>query len=317
PQFGLTTAQWDRLAGIVHPTESIHGIIHSGADVKWYKNYAALRTVNVKSAWQLLECVSSNPVVQKYIFISTAPHQDLDRVGVEESRWSGMLCDHNGYMQSKLIAESVLVQSAQIQQDLQKRVTIVKPGFIIGSVNSGLANMDDFLWRLVAGCVYLGSFPEDSKDSWVYISSYDTLAASVVVALSRTEKQSDVRDRVGSGMTTARFWAAVKSALPFPLVARPTTDWRTSLEEGKACLSRTHPLYTVLDFISIKGDILGCDGPTPHTSNEQSVERLERAVTRNVCFLLRMGYFSDDATSQTSSRALRRALPPREIVEHQ
>ncbi|KAK3613635.1 hypothetical protein LTR56_027766, partial [Elasticomyces elasticus] len=282
PQFGLTTAQWDRLAGIVHPTESIHGIIHSGADVKWYKNYAALRTVNVKSAWQLLECVSSNPVLQKYIFISTAPHQDLDRM----------------------------------QQDLQKRVTIVKPGFIIGSADSGLANMDDFLWRLVAGCVYLGSFPEDSKDSWVYISSYDTLAASVVVALSRTEKQSDVRDRIGSGMTTARFWAAVKSALPFPLVARPTADWRASLEEGKSCLSKTHPLYTVLDFISIKGDILGCDGPTPHTSNEQSVERLERAVIRNVCFLLRMGYFSDDATSHTSSRALRRTLLPREIVEH-
>ncbi|KAK5705836.1 hypothetical protein LTR17_021316 [Elasticomyces elasticus] len=85
-RFGLTDAQWDCLSGIVDPEKSIHGIIHSGADVKWYKNYAALRLVNVISTCQLLECASSSPVLQKYIFVSTAPHLDLNHMDDEEAK---------------------------------------------------------------------------------------------------------------------------------------------------------------------------------------------------------------------------------------
>ncbi|KAK5711097.1 putative NRPS-like protein biosynthetic cluster [Elasticomyces elasticus] len=160
-RFGLSDAQWDCISGIADPEKSIHGIIHSGADVKWYKSYAALRLVNVVSTCQLLECVSSSPVLQKYIFISTAPHLDLDHMGVEEAKWTRLLSNSNGYMQSKLIAEHVLLQSIQVQRHLQNSVRIAKPGFIIGSIDSGLANTDDFLWRLVAG---QGGFRNDDSE---------------------------------------------------------------------------------------------------------------------------------------------------------
>jgi L-aminoadipate-semialdehyde dehydrogenase len=37
--------------------------------------------------------------------------------------------------------------------------TIIRPGYILGESHTGVTNSDDFIWRLVKGCLQLGHVP--------------------------------------------------------------------------------------------------------------------------------------------------------------
>jgi L-aminoadipate-semialdehyde dehydrogenase len=64
-----------------------------------------------------------------------------------------------GYGQSKWVAEQ-LVMRARMRG---LPATIIRPGYIVGHSKTGVTNTDDFIWRLVKGCIQLGKVPRISN----------------------------------------------------------------------------------------------------------------------------------------------------------
>jgi len=61
-----------------------------------------------------------------------------------------------GYGQSKWVAEKLLMEAAR----RGLAVNIVRPGYVVGDSTTAVTNTDDFIWRLVKGCIQLGRIPD-------------------------------------------------------------------------------------------------------------------------------------------------------------
>lgn len=61
-----------------------------------------------------------------------------------------------GYGQSKWVAEKLTMIAAS----RGLRASIVRPGYVVGDSISAVTNTDDFIWRLVKGCIQLGLVPD-------------------------------------------------------------------------------------------------------------------------------------------------------------
>jgi L-aminoadipate-semialdehyde dehydrogenase len=65
----------------------------------------------------------------------------------------------SGYGQSKWVSEKLIMRA----QERGVPATIIRPGYIVGDSLTGVSNSDDFLWRLVKGCIQLGKIPRISN----------------------------------------------------------------------------------------------------------------------------------------------------------
>ena len=63
--------------------------------------------------------------------------------------------------------------------------TIIRPGYILGESHTGVTNADDFIWRLVKGCLQLGQVPIMSNV--VNMCSVDYVANITVEVASKAQ----------------------------------------------------------------------------------------------------------------------------------
>ncbi|KAI0827132.1 L-aminoadipate-semialdehyde dehydrogenase large subunit [Trametes gibbosa] len=158
-RFGLEAATWMRVAG------EADAIIHNGALVHWVYPYEKLRSANVLGTLtavelaaagkpKLLVFVSSTSAIdtEHYVQLSDALGAVPEGDNLEGAR--GAL--KTGYGQSKWVAEKLLFEAGR------RGLTghIVRPGYVVGDSSSAVTNTDDFLWRLVKGCIQLGLVPD-------------------------------------------------------------------------------------------------------------------------------------------------------------
>lgn len=61
-----------------------------------------------------------------------------------------------GYAQTKWVCEKLLFEAGK----RGLRGGIIRPSYIVGDTQSAVMNTDDFLWRLVKGCIQLGHSPD-------------------------------------------------------------------------------------------------------------------------------------------------------------
>ena len=316
PCLGLTDSQWRKLSGFGDPNERVDGIVHNGAKINMYSSYDTLRAANVISTYQLLKLSGTSPCLKRFVFVSTAPSLDFDCSSDAESALRNVLGAANGYLRSKLVAERMLWQTTLLEHFPYHRVVILKPGFIIGNAVSGIANVDDFLWRIVAGSISIGCFPEEPDSSWLYISSYDNLASIATESLCGSEEDR-LEKREASGLPTKRFWEAVNAALPTPLLAKPMKNWRDEIKSRTGELGPQHPILAVLHFVTEGGQVLGgqvlgdVSGSEKRHLRDYQAEYdagLETAVTCNVRYLFNIGYFSTSWTWERKDDVFSRAL---------
>lgn len=64
-----------------------------------------------------------------------------------------------GYGQTKWVSEQLILRA----RARGVPATIIRPGYIVGDSVSGVTNTDDFIWRLVKGCIQLGKVPRISN----------------------------------------------------------------------------------------------------------------------------------------------------------
>jgi L-aminoadipate-semialdehyde dehydrogenase len=157
--FGLAPDTWNSLA------DSVDVVIHNGALVHWVLPYSRLRAPNVLSTVTALSLcavgkaknfalVSSTSTLDTEHFVKLS-EKSLAEGGtgvpetddLEGSR-KGL---GTGYGQSKWAAEYLTRQAGK------KGLSgcVIRPGYVTGDPVSGTTNTDDFLVRILKGCVQL------------------------------------------------------------------------------------------------------------------------------------------------------------------
>ena len=152
--FGLSDQRYKEMA------EQTQMVIHNGAVVHWVHNYEKLKGANVTGTVEALKLaqhgnkpfyfISSTAVFETlhYQNMALVPESDpLDNAG-------NMLT--TGYAQTKYVSEKLIFEA----QKRGAKASIIRPGYITGDSKSGVTNSDDFLWRLISGCIELKKCPK-------------------------------------------------------------------------------------------------------------------------------------------------------------
>lgn len=163
PRLGLDDASWK------HVSDTADAFIHNAAYVHWIARYEQMMRPNVLSTIDAMKlCNEGKPKL--FSFVSSTSTLDTDhyinlsdaqtatgRGAVLES--DDMMGSHTGlstgYGQTKWVSEQLVREAGR----RGLRGAVVRPGYILGSRNSGVCNTDDFLIRLCKGCVQLGARP--------------------------------------------------------------------------------------------------------------------------------------------------------------
>jgi thioester reductase-like protein len=187
--------------------------------------YAALKAANVGGTAAILRLAGQGRV-KPLDFISTLAVAEAASAGaaeVAEDTGLPLLDSHSGYVQSKWVAERLVMQAQA--RGLPAR--IYRPDRIAGHSVSGASNNDDFFFRLLAGCVAMRAAPDLALDERMLPVDYVSRA---IVRLSRLPDQA--------GRAFHLFHR-------HPLELLPYAEWRRRLL-GSA--TPEHPLYPVIEL---------------------------------------------------------------------
>jgi thioester reductase-like protein len=319
-QLGLSVGQWGLLNGTNSTSpHNVNAIVHNGAVVNWYLSYAALKLANINSTAQLLRTAVRSKSLTKFFYVSGGSQWNPEGNDgcFNHDRLARNLRNTNGYGQSKLIAEQLVARTARTVVDGKKVFATLKPGLVIGSQHrNGVANTDDFIWRLVKGCAALGSYcDEGSGESWIYLSRGEDIGRAMMEGLSSDDTHWE--KKMVCGLRVKSFWTAVNAALTQPLKGTSYQEWLALLRSQISQQGAQHPCWPVMHFLELGSDVLGSPAPPKYLLGGE-VEKVEMelkdAVTCNVKYLQSVGFFGDSEVRQPSDTFARGSC--RDLFHH-
>ncbi|KAI9016191.1 L-aminoadipate-semialdehyde dehydrogenase [Hyaloraphidium curvatum] len=295
PRFGLGDAAWTALAS------STDAIVHNGATVHWVFPYTKMRSVNVLSTVACLELSLADPKGMIPLhFVSTTAVLDTqayvallaDGTRVLESddlarSAAGLKA---GYGQTKWVSEKLLMRA----RGRGCAATIVRPGYILGDSKSGVTNTDDFLIRLMKGCITLGIVPEITNVINMVPVDYVSKVVSSVVGGSTAAIEKGVFQIWQRNMF--RFIDLFRCLRQYGYPVEPTAyiPWRTALMDH-TLNSQDNALYPLLHFVmddlptSTKGPELD-DGNTREVTGNLDCGDMGELVGLYISYLIQVGF---------------------------
>jgi L-aminoadipate-semialdehyde dehydrogenase len=159
PKLGMTDADYTRVA------DNADLIIHNGARVHWLMPYENLKAANVESTVEAIKLCSLGRA-KRLAFISSTSALDSDAF-IEQSEAGTPISESDnlessrqglgtGYGQGKWVSEHVIREACSRGLD----AVILRSGYVMGDARTGVSNLDDFLVRMLKGCVQIGSRPD-------------------------------------------------------------------------------------------------------------------------------------------------------------
>ncbi|KAI9762933.1 MAG: putative NRPS-like protein biosynthetic cluster [Geoglossum simile] len=163
PQLGVEQYTWQVLS------REVDVVIHNGATVHWVKRYQDMMASNVISTIGAMKlCNEGKPKL--FTFISSTSVLDTDHyvklsekqistgqkaISEDDDMQGSRAGLSTGYGQTKWVSEQ-LVRAAG-KRGL--RGSVIRPGYILGESETGVCNTDDFLIRMLKGCIQLSARP--------------------------------------------------------------------------------------------------------------------------------------------------------------
>ena len=234
PQLGIEQQTWHRLS------QEVDIVIHNGAVVHWVKRYQDLETSNVISTIDAMKlCNLGKPKL--FTFVSSTSVLDTDHY-VELSSRRISTGQHavpedddlqgsrtqlsTGYGQTKWVSEQ-LVRAAG-KRGL--RGSIVRPGYILGDSVTGTCNTDDFLIRMLKGCIQLKLRPRIFNT--VNAVPVDHVARVVVAAaLNPIPGGQHVVHVTGHPRLRMNEYLSFVGHYGFDITEASYDDWKNTLEQ--------------------------------------------------------------------------------------
>lgn len=290
PKLGLKADQWSRLCGNGDYTQRITSIIHNGAVVNWNATLLSLKAANVDSTIDLLKAAANSAALTSFVFISGG--QQLRVTADDETEIAIEVMKSSGYAQSKFLAELMVKDYAREAAPTQQHVSIVKPGYIIGTVEDGLAPTDDYIWRLAATCLDNKIYNAADIGSWLFVSDVDRVASRVTEACSiripSLEKAADVV-KILDGLPTSDFWNLISHTLNSTIHPLDSEAWMTRICSDIVDKREKHCLWPLLQTVERGKGLLGAPhDPRSHVMFDE--QRVKAALIKNVEYLGRVGF---------------------------
>ncbi len=172
PLLGLSETTFDQLA------QEVDVIYHCGAWVNFARPYKALKATNVSGTEEILRLATRRrlkPVhhISTLAVLAGAVAARVDEV-LEDDGLPAAIGHDTGYSQSKWVAEKMLALARQ--RGLP--IAVYRPSVVLGDSVSGASNEDDYLTKMIQGCVQLGLAPR--RDYPLTVATVDFVSAAVV-----------------------------------------------------------------------------------------------------------------------------------------
>ncbi|KAL8643888.1 MAG: hypothetical protein Q9226_008056 [Calogaya cf. arnoldii] len=293
PKLGLDSQQWKRLCGHGSPQERVTAIIHNGATVNWNANFSALKAANVDSTMDLLTAAADSASLADMVYVSGGESPKVDED--DDAHIAGEIAHMNGYTQTKFLSELLVKEYARGIAPRKQRISIIKPGYIIGSKEDGIAATDDFIWRPTASCARIGSYSAQDPSAWLFVSDVNCVATAIsdcccVHDQSSWKEAAEVVKILG-GLPVSEFWSIVKHQLGMTMQSSNFHSWMKQLNLNIDTEGEKHPLWPLLLKVEQGQGRLGviC---SPPDMTESDKRRVREAVVKNVDYLTGIGFLS-------------------------
>ena len=256
--------------------------------------------------WRPLSLPEPNSAsLTNFVYVSggqTPKVQAADDVRVAEE-----FSQSSGYAQAKFLSELLVKEYSRMTAPSTQRVCIVKPGYIIGSREDGIAVRDDLIWRLTASCAQIQSHNAEDPKAWLFITDVDRVA-DAVSSCCTTAGQSKCGQgvemvKILDGLAVSDFWSIMKQRLGISMQSSSSDSWMHQLSASIEVQGEKHPLWPLLLTVERGQGTLGvvC---TPPEMDECDKRKVREAIKRNVDYLLGVGFLprSDELPSISQER---------------
>ncbi|MUH00601.1 amino acid adenylation domain-containing protein, partial [Scytonema sp. UIC 10036] len=243
PLFALSLEQFQELAS------RIDVIYHNGALVNHAYPYTLLKAANVFGTQEILR-LASVAKIKPVHFISTNSvffSDEYFKVGVvrEDDALEHSKGLSGGYAQSKWVAEKLVM----IARERGIPCCIYRPGRVGWHSQTGVWNTNDTLYRIIKGCLQLGSVP--NMDEMVEISPVDYVSQAII-NLSRQKEALGKTFHLINPHSLA--WSEIvhcMHSLGYPLQQEFYDDWQAKLIHSTKN-SSNNALYPLVALYSQK-----------------------------------------------------------------
>ncbi|HRB21128.1 MAG TPA: amino acid adenylation domain-containing protein [Nitrosomonas sp.] len=241
PLLGLPKERFEKLAA------KIDVIYHNGALVNFIQPYAVLKSANVDGTREVLRlaCAQKSKSVHYVSTLSVFSEVlKADQPGFSEDDPLDVNAKlSNGYGQSKWVAERLV----NICAERGLPINIYRPATVTGHSQTGMWNTDDYLCRLIRGCIDLGEAPEMQVGFNIVPVDY---VSKAIVALSREEKvfgkAYHLSNTIAVNSLDIVSWI---NQLGHSVKLKPYSQWRENMLP-KVNQALDHPLYPLLSMFS-------------------------------------------------------------------
>ncbi|MFJ8751532.1 thioester reductase domain-containing protein [Streptomyces sp. NPDC102441] len=179
PRLGLTEAEFDDLSRRV---DVVH---HVGATVSWVRPYTELAAGNVGGTREVLRLAAAHRTVPVHYVSTTgvfpAPGPDAAPVGAADPTGPAHLL-HNGYLQSKWVAEQVI----ELGRSRGLPVSVYRVDVVCGDRETGACQTKDFVWLSLKGLLETGAVP-DSLAGVLHMVPVDYVSAAITALAARED----------------------------------------------------------------------------------------------------------------------------------
>lgn len=250
PLLNLSETEFHTLA------HQIDAIYHNGAWVHHASPYSLLKASNVWGTQEILRLACKGKAKPVHFMSASSVFSGEDEPGKNVINKRDNIKDYpaplGGYNQSKWVAEQLVTAA----QERGLPTCIYRLGRISGHSQTGVFNVNDFLYRLIIGCVQLGKIPD--TEMMVDIIPVD-YASQGIVHLSRQRNSWGkafhfVHDRP---VSSTLIFDQLRT-LGYPIQRVPYADWHTQLLQI-AESDPGHPLYPLVSLFPAKNS----QGETP------------------------------------------------------
>ncbi|QFS50801.1 non-ribosomal peptide synthetase [Nostoc sphaeroides] len=241
PLFGLNEQEFQELAN------QIDVIYHNGAWVHHIYPYSVLKGANVLGTQEVLRfaCqVQTKPVH----FISTASifsplKGSVVTVATEADSIDNYPVPSSGYLQTKWVCEK-LIKTAH-KRGLP--INIYRIGRVSGHSQSGVFNVNDLVYKLIIGCIQIGSVPDRDIQEDIMPVDY---VSQAIIHLSKQQKYSgQAFHLVNNQLLHTNTLLQVIQSFGYQTQQLSYEDWQLKLI-NIAGASPEHPLYPLVPFFS-------------------------------------------------------------------
>lgn len=290
--LGLSPEQFLRLQGESVKDPNVDAIIHNGAVVNWSTSYENLQKINVDVNVDLLRIAAVSPSFPKYIYVSGGIKKST--YPSESAFIAALSKAENGYFQTKAVSEGIVQEIVSRLPTEQNRLSIVKPGLILGAGATGIANIDDILWRLVGTATILHKYPIDPATAWLPLVGADTVAETIVSQLFNTGAIPPFIDML-NGLLMNDLWSIVNEELWQPCASIEKKDWIQLAMDQIDEAGRKHPMWALQDYLSYEKWL--ADAKEGFTVSET----LKLNLRNSVQHLQRIGYIRSSVEQEVES----------------